>query len=57
MKKNMKKPLYIIIPAVLIILLILAVYLEKRGVHLSPIPKDTIGNTAGNLRGEGKFCE
>lgn len=57
MKKNMKKPLYIIIPAVLIVLLILAVYLEKRGVHLSPIPKDTIGNTAGNLRGEGKFCE
>ena len=55
MKKNMKKPLYIIIPAVLIVLLILAVYLEKRGVHLSPIPKDTIGNTAGNLRGEGKF--
>lgn len=57
MKKTTVKPLYIIIPAVLIVLLIIAVFWEKRGVRLSPIPADTIGNTAGNLRGEGKFCE
>ena len=50
MKKNMKKPLYIIIPAVLIVLLILAVYLEKRGVHLSPIPKDTIGRVLNTFK-------
>jgi len=57
MKKSVKKPAYFIIPAVLIVLLIVAIYFEKRGVRLSPIPEDTIGNTAGNLRGEGRFCE
>lgn len=57
MKKTTVKPLYFIIPAALIVLLIVAVFLEKREVPLSPIPDDTIGNTAGNLRGEGKFCE
>lgn len=57
MKNNVRKPLYFIIPAVLILLLAVAIYLEKRGVRLSPIPEDTIGNTAGNLRGEGRFCE
>lgn len=25
--------------------------------HITPIPADTIGNTAGNLRGDGLFCE
>ena len=57
MKKNRKHPLYFIIPAVFIILLALAIFLEKWETPLSPIPGDTIGNTAGNLRGEGKFCE
>ena len=57
MKKAVRKPLYFIVPAILIVLLIIAIYFEKRGVRLSPIPEDTIGNTAGNLRGEGRFCE
>ncbi|MBD5551998.1 MAG: DUF5050 domain-containing protein [Lachnospiraceae bacterium] len=57
MKKSVKKPTYFIIPAILIVLLILAIYLEVRGVRLSPIPRDTVGNTAGNIRGEGRFCE
>ncbi len=57
MKKTVKKPTYFIIPAILILFLVLAIYLEKRGVRLSPIPEDTIGNTAGNIRGEGRFCE
>lgn len=56
MKKSSNKSLRFMIPAVLILLLVLAIYLEKRGVKIS-IPKDTIGNTAGNIRGEGKFCE
>ena len=25
--------------------------------HYTPIPENTIGNTAGNLRGDGMFCE
>lgn len=56
MKKTTKKPLRFIIPAILVILLAAAIFLEKRGVHIS-IPAGTVGNTAGNIRGEGKFCE
>lgn len=56
MKKSTKNPLRFIIPAALIILLILAIYFEKRGVKIS-IPEGTIGNTAGNIRGRGLFCE
>lgn len=56
MKKTSNKSLRYIIPAVLILLLILGIYLERRGVKIS-IPEGTIGNTAGNLRGEGRFCE
>ena len=56
MKKSTKNPLRFIIPAALIILLILAIYFEKRGVKIS-IPEGTIGNTAGNIRGKGLFCE
>lgn len=57
MKKSAKKPLYFIIPGILLLLIILGVYFEKRGAYISPIPEDTIGNTAGNIRGEGRFCE
>ncbi len=35
MKKSTKNPLRFIIPAALIILLILAIYFEKRGVKIS----------------------
>ena len=56
MKKSVNKPLRFIIPGILVLLLILAVYFEKRGVNIS-IPENTIGNTAGNIRGEGRFCE
>lgn len=57
MKKKNYKPLLFIIPVILILLLLLGLYLENRSTIISPIPKDTIGNTAGNLRGEGRFCE
>ena len=53
----MKKSLRFIIPAVLIVILLLSLYLKYTSGLLSPIPKDTIGNTAGNIRGEGLFCE
>lgn len=53
----MKKSLRFIIPAVLLILLIPVIYLKYKSGYLSPIPEDTIGNTAGNIRGEGRFCE
>lgn len=53
----MKKSLRFIIPAVLIILLLFGIYLKHTKGLLTPIPKDTIGNTAGNIRGEGRFCE
>lgn len=56
MKKTAKKPLRFIIPGILILLLIVGICLEKRGVHIS-IPEGTLGNTAGNIRGEGRFCE
>lgn len=53
----MKKSLRFIIPAALIIILLLGIYLKYTSGLLSPIPGDTIGNTAGNIRGEGRFCE
>lgn len=56
MKKSSTKPLRFIIPVILLLLLITAVYFEIRGVHIS-IPEGTLGNTAGNIRGEGRFCE
>lgn len=56
MKKKSAKPLRFIIPGILILLLIAAVYFELRGVRIS-IPEGTLGNTAGNIRGEGRFCE
>lgn len=57
MKKSANKPLHFILPAVLIVLLILAVFFKVKSGFISPIPEDTIGNTAGNIRGEGLFCE
>lgn len=56
MKKSNNKPLRFIIPAVLVVFLIIGIYFEKRGVKIS-IPEGTVGNTAGNIRGEGRFCE
>lgn len=56
MKKSSNKPLRFIIPGALIVLLLLGIYFEKRGVKIS-ISEDTVGNTAGNIRGEGRFCE
>lgn len=53
----MKKSLRFIIPAALTVILILSVYLKYTSGLLTPIPEDTIGNTAGNIRGEGRFCE
>lgn len=53
----MKKSLRFIIPALLLVLLAAGIYLKYRSGGVSPIPKDTIGNTAGNIRGEGRFCE
>lgn len=53
----MKKPMRFIVPGVLIILIGLGVFFKYRSGYLTPIPKDTVGNTAGNLRGEGLFCE
>ncbi len=57
MKKSASKPLHFIIPGILIILLALGLYFENRSTYITPIPKETIGNTAGNLRGGGHFCE
>ena len=53
----MKKSLRFIIPIVLIVVLFLGVYLKYTSGLLTPIPKDAVGNTAGNIRGEGRFCE
>lgn len=53
----MKKSLRFIIPAVLLVILLSGIFLKYRSSYLSPIPKDTVGNTAGNIRGEGRFCE
>lgn len=57
MKKSSKNPLRFIIPGILILLLILGILFKTKRAYISPIPGDTIGNTAGNIRGEGRFCE
>lgn len=61
-KKSINKLTRYIIPGftalgVLVIILLVSIYSKKVGNTLSPIPKDAIGNTAGNIRGEGRFCE
>ena len=57
MKKSKKSPLRFIIPGVFIVIVLLGIYFKSRSLYISPIPKDSVGNTAGNLRGEGRFCE
>ena len=61
MKKSRKKgrvPLFIIIvPVVLIAFLLLIMFFQNSGGFLKPIPQNTVGNSAGNIRSGGRFCE
>ena len=41
----------------LLLFVVAMVFLRGTRNHYSPIPENTIGNTAGNLRGDGMFCE
>lgn len=53
---NQKLKHAFIITAIVLFLAIGGV-LSYLNEHISPIPVDTIGNSAGNLRGKGLFCE
>lgn len=61
-KKPAKKPLRYLIPGltvfgILVIILLAGAYTKRNGDTISSIPMDAVGNTAGNIRGEGRFCE
>jgi len=54
MNRNTKRIILIIALCALFILGCVISYMKE---HISPIPADPIGNSAGNLRGKGLFCE
>lgn len=55
-KKSSSKQL-IILCSVLFVFAALFIFLSIRKPLTASVPKDTIGNTAGNIRGKGLFCE
>lgn len=57
-KKSSHSPIfYIILCTVLVLLFALLIFLKIKKQQISAIPEGTIGNTTGNLRGKGLFCE
>ncbi len=57
-KKASHSPIfYIILCSVLVLLFALMIFFKIRKQQISAIPEGTIGNTAGNIRGKGLFCE
>lgn len=57
MKKSKKSVRHFIILIVCIIALFAGIFLKMKSGRITPLPDNTIGNTAGNIRGEGRFCE
>ena len=47
----------ILVIVILVLLIGTGMTLSYISNRISPIPSDTIGNSAGNLRGKGLFCE
>lgn len=56
-RKSRSALIIIIVPVVLIVFLCVNMLIQNRLKQMKPIPKDTVGNTAGNIRGGGRFCE
>ncbi|MCR5716751.1 MAG: DUF5050 domain-containing protein [Lachnospiraceae bacterium] len=53
----MKRPILTTIITVLVLAALTAIVIYSRADHYKALPDEVVGNSAGNMRGDGLFCE